>query len=117
MYPKYKREVKEQLPHYLDQSAFEPLEVKVTGSFEEAFRRFKTQVQNEGVVATYKARQSYEKPSERKRRKRREAEERRLLQASREAQMISGEWDKRQKRKEQKRQARVERRKQEVDLL
>lgn len=82
----------------------------VNGNFEDAFRRFKTAVQNEGVIATYKTKQAYEKPSEKKRRKRREAKERRLLMASREALMISGEWEKRQKRKEQKRQLKSEER-------
>lgn len=87
-----------------------PLQIVVTGSFEDACRRFKTLVQNEGVIADYKSKQAYEKPSERKRRKSREAEERRLLAASREALILSGEWDKRQKRKEQKRHDRVEER-------
>jgi len=87
-----------------------PLEIVVTGSFEDACRRFKTLVQNEGVIATLKSKQAYEKPSEKKRRKHREAEERRLLLASREALILSGEWDKRQKKKEQKRQEKVEER-------
>lgn len=87
-----------------------PLEVVVTGSFEDACRRFKTMVQSEGIISTYKAKQAYEKPSEKKRRKSREAEERRLLLASREALILSGEWEKRQKRKEQKRQEKVEER-------
>lgn len=82
----------------------------VNGNFEDAFRRFKTAVQNEGVIAAYKSKQEYEKPSEKKRRKRREAKERRLLMASREALMLSGEWEKRQKRKEQKRQVKAEER-------
>jgi len=50
-----------------------PLEVKVqAGNFERAFRFFRTMVQHENVLAEYKERQSYEKPSEKKRRKRRE---------------------------------------------
>lgn len=92
-----------------DEVVIKHLEVTVVnGNFEDAFRRFKTAVQNEGIIATYKSRQAYEKPSEKKRRKRREAHERRLLMASREALMASGEWDKRQKKKEQKRQLRAE---------
>ena len=94
-----------------DEIVVKHLEVNVVnGNFEDAFRRFKTAVQNEGVIAAYKARQEYEKPSEKKRRKRREAKERRLLLASREALMLSGEWDKRQKRKEQKRLLKAEER-------
>lgn len=93
-----------------------PLEIIVQhGNFDDAFRKFKTAVQNEGIVADYKSKQAYEKPSEKKRRKSREAEERRLLTAAREAQMLSGEWDKRQKKKELKRQQRAdERRKQQT---
>ena len=90
---------------------FRPLEVQVINdNFEDAFRRFKTLVQNEGVVAAYKDRQHYEKPSEKKRRKRREAEERRLLLESREVQMVNGEWEKKQKRKEAKRLLKAEQR-------
>lgn len=86
------------------------------GNFEDAFRRFKTAVQNEGIIATYKSKQAYEKPSEKKRRKSREAHERQLLMASREALMATGEWEKRQKKKEQKRQIKAEeRRKQSGD--
>ena len=93
-----------------DEIFAKPLEIVVTGSFEDACRRFKTLVQNEGVIADHKSKQTYEKPSEKKRRKSREAEERRLLTASREALILSGEWDKRQKRKEKKRQEKVEER-------
>lgn len=96
-FSKIKKDVKEEF-------VGKPLEVVVTSSFEDACRRFKTLVQNEGIVATYKAKQFYEKPSEKKRRKSREAEEHRLLLVSREALILSGEWDKRQKKKEQKRQ-------------
>jgi small subunit ribosomal protein S21 len=88
-----------------------PLQIVVTGSFEDAFRRFKTLVQSEGIVNNYKARQAYEKPSIKKRRKQREAHERRLMQAAREAQMLSGEWDRRQRVKEAKRLEKMEERK------
>lgn len=91
------------------------LEVNVYNNFEDAFRRFKTAVQNEGVIANFKARQTYEKPSEKKRRKQREAAERRLLMASREALILSGEWEKRQKRKEQRRLQKAEERRKQSD--
>ena len=87
------------------------LEVKVINNdFEEAFRRFKSMVQNDGILIQYKMRQTYEKPSEKKRRKRREAEERRLLAASREVQIISGEWERKQKKRETKRLQKMEQR-------
>lgn len=88
------------------------LEVKVINNdFEEAFRRFKSMVQNDGILIQYKMRQTYEKPSEKKRRKRREAEERRFLAASREAQILSGEWERKQKKRDVKRQQKMEMRK------
>lgn len=85
-----------------------PIEVEVTGSFEDAFRRFKSLVQKERIIGQVKARMEYEKPSERKRRKRREAYERRMLQAMREKMIESGEWDRRKRQKEQKRAEKLE---------
>ena len=86
-----------------------PLEVVVwNNNFEEAFRRFKMTVQNEGVIAAYKTKQAYEKPSEKKRRKIREAQEARRVLEMRENLIASGEWEKRLKKKEQKRQEKAE---------
>ncbi len=82
---------------------FSPLQVKVTGSLDGAIRQWKSIVQKEKVISMYKEKSRYEKPSDKKRRKRREAKERRRLAQLRQAQIISGEWDKRQKRKDQKR--------------
>lgn len=87
---------------------FSALEVKVEGdndnAFHFAFKRFRTAVQRSRVLSDYKAAQSYEKPSERKRRKRREAVERSRLMAIIEKQMASGEWDKIKQRKDEKRE-------------
>jgi len=85
-----------------------PIEIEVTGSFEDAFRRFKSLVQKERIIGQVKARMEYEKPSERKRRKRREAYERRMLQAMREKMIESGEWERRKRQKEQKRAEKLE---------
>lgn len=93
-------------------SFLKPLEVKVTSSFEDAMRKFKMLVQKEKIVATYKERMSYEKPSDRQRRKSREAAARQFTAELREKQILNGEWAKRQKLKEQKRQAKIEKRKQ-----
>ena len=73
-----------------------PIQVEVTSSFEEALRRFKSMVQKEKVISLYKEKQRYEKPSIKKRRKRREAAERRRVTELRDALIASGEWDKRQ---------------------
>lgn len=83
-----------------------PIEVVVDGSsredFEFAFRKFKALFQKERVVGQVKEKMHYEKPSEKKRRKRREARDRRLMTAMRERMIKSGEWDRRQKKKVQK---------------
>lgn len=89
-------------------SKFKPIEVRVESSFEDAFRRFKQMFQKEGVLGVLKERSRYEKPSDRKRRKQREAEERKFLYETREQQMKTGEWEKRQKQKQAKRQRKVE---------
>ncbi len=88
---------------------FKPLEQKVErGNFEDAFRKFKVKFQRERIIGLLKEHSSYEKPSEKKRRRRRQAHERRLEMAAREKMIESGEWAKRQKRKEAKRKQRAE---------
>ena len=88
---------------------FSYLEVEVGSSFEEALKRFKSLVQKSKILSKYKERQAYEKPSERKRRKKREAQERNRVALIREKQIASGEWEQRQKYKVQKQQERVKR--------
>jgi ribosomal protein S21 len=87
---------------------FSTLEVKVDDSFEYAFKKFRTMVQRSRILSDYKESQTYEKPSDRKRRKRREAVERTRVAAIIEKQVASGEWDKirakKEERREQKRQ-------------
>lgn len=52
----------------------EPLQVMVYGNnFEKALRAFRALVQKERVLSTYKERQTYEKPSDKRRRKRNES--------------------------------------------
>lgn len=81
---------------------FKPLEVKVGSNFEKSLKDFKSMVQKSKILSTYKEKQSYEKPSEKKRRKKREAEERNRLLLLKEKQIASGEWDRRQKVRDQK---------------
>lgn len=58
----------------------QPLEVKVYGNnFDKALRAFRALVQKERILSSYKEKQSYEKPSDRKRRKRNEMK-RKLLE-------------------------------------
>lgn len=57
-----------------------PLEVIIysNGNFDKALRAFRTLVQKERVLSSYKERQSYEKPSDKKRRKINEAQRKQL---------------------------------------
>lgn len=51
-----------------------PLEVKVYGNnFDRALKAFRALVQKERILSEYKEKQTYEKPSDKKRRKRNEA--------------------------------------------
>lgn len=86
---------------------FKPLQVEVTGSFEDAFRRFKSLVQKEKILSKYKEKQTYEKPSDKKRRKIREAQERNFLLKQRELLIQSGEWEKRYLKKQKKKQEKL----------
>lgn len=49
------------------------IEISAGEPFEKALRRFKKKIDRDGVIKLLKARKHYEKPSERKRRKQREA--------------------------------------------
>lgn len=45
------------------------IEIRKDESFESALRRFKKQMENEGILRELRERKHYEKPSERKRKK------------------------------------------------
>jgi small subunit ribosomal protein S21 len=58
----------------------QPLEVKVYGNnFDKALRAFRNLIQKERILSVYKEKQSYEKPSDKRRRKRNESK-RKLLE-------------------------------------
>ena len=82
----------------------EPLQVVVQNErdFEDAFRKFKSLVQKEKVITDYKERQFYEKPSLKRRRKKREAYARKLALEFKQKQMQNGEWEKKMKKKLEK---------------
>jgi ribosomal protein S21 len=90
----------------IDKNYFSPIQVNVEGSsredFEYAFRKFKALFQRERIVGQLKERAAFEKPSMKKRRKAREAVDRRVLTQMREDMVKTGEWDRRQKIKVQK---------------
>jgi ribosomal protein S21 len=98
----YKREGS--APTELEPGWVRPIEVKVeSGSredFERAMKRFKALFNSEHVLGSLKEKSSFEKPSARKRRKKREAIERAFLDNLRQEMIKTGEWDKRQRQKE-----------------
>lgn len=85
-----------------------PIEIQVTHSFEEALKKFKQLVQNENILSDLKKREHHEKPSVKKRRKSREAEELRLLTDLKNKMIESGEWEKRKRKKDRKKQEKAE---------
>jgi ribosomal protein S21 len=95
------------VPSDYDRTKIRPIEVVVEGTsredFEHAFRKFKALFQRERIVGQLKEKMSYEKPSEKKRRKCREARDRRFMAEMRDRMMKTGEWDRRQKNRAQKR--------------
>jgi len=98
------------------QAQVSPTQVRIRGEsreeFESAFRAFKSLVQKEKIISLYKEKQSYEKPSDKKRRKRKESCERRLAFAAKQRLMASGEWDKRMRKKQEQKNDRQQQRRQ-----
>jgi small subunit ribosomal protein S21 len=67
------------VPDKLEAVQAQPLEVKVYGNnFDKALRAFRALVQKERILSIYKEKQSYEKPSDKRRRKRNEAKRKRF---------------------------------------
>lgn len=57
---------------YIEPVQARPLEVKVYDSFEKSLKYFRSLVQKERILSTYKEKQRFEKPSDKKRRVRAE---------------------------------------------
>lgn len=73
--PAWKRNDNQNYSRPFDQgSRVGPIEVEVrNGDIEQALKELKNKLAKDGIMADLKARRSYEKPSEKKRRKHREA--------------------------------------------
>lgn len=104
-------ETKTSGPPEMDWSYFSPIEVKVYGNFDKAFKAFRTLVQSEKILSLYKEKQSYEKPSEKKRRKHNESIKRSLDLQMKQKKIMSGEYEK----EKIKKQAQKDKRKRERD--
>jgi small subunit ribosomal protein S21 len=106
----YKRKNKESESG--DNITCRPLQIIVNHSFEDAVRKFKSMCQKEKIANRVKEKQAFEKPSDKKRRKQRESEERRLVMEKRDEMIRSGEWEKRQQKKAEKRNEKYKQRQQ-----
>lgn len=75
-------------------NTFKPIEVQVNGDrIEEAIGRFRALVTKERIMSDLKSHASYEKPSEKKRRRRREARSRQLKADAMQRAYKSDEFD------------------------
>lgn len=91
----------------MDWSYFSPLEIKIHGNnFDRAFKLFRSLVQADGVLAVYKEKQGYEKPSVKKRRKHAETMQRLYEEKIKAEKIASGEYEKEKIKKEAKKQKR-----------
>jgi ribosomal protein S21 len=89
-----KKDKQTSIPLEMDFSYFSPLEVKVYNNFEKALKAFRSLVQSEKILSLYKEKQSYEKPSEKKRRKYAESVKRTLDAELKQKKILSGEYEK-----------------------
>lgn len=71
-----------------------PLEVVVQNNFDRAFRTFRSLVQKERILSLFKEKQSFEKRSDKKRRKRNESRRKLFEMEVRRTKILSGEFEK-----------------------
>lgn len=78
----------------------QPLEVKVYNNFDKALKSFRALVQKERILSLYKEKQSFEKPSDKKRRKRNEMKRKLLELDSKNQREAEDSFDKKKKNRE-----------------
>lgn len=76
------------------------LEVKVYNNFDKALKTFRALVQKERILSLYKEKQSYEKPSDKKRRKRNEMKRKLFELESKDLREAYDAFDKKKKEQE-----------------
>lgn len=100
-------------PAEFDFSYFSPIQVKVYNNFDRAFKDFRTLVQSEKILSLYKEKQSYEKPSEKRRRKHNNSIKRTIENEIKQKKILSGEYErekiKKQALKDKRRKERSDR--------
>lgn len=93
------------IPQELDFSYFKPVEIVVlNNNFDRALKIFRSLVQSERILSEYKQKQSYEKPSEKRRRKINESKQRAFEAEMKQQKIDSGEYEKELVRKQLKRE-------------
>lgn len=106
-YSKKETTLKKETSPEMDWSYFSPLQVEIHGNnFDRAFKTFRSLVQADGVLAVYKEKQSYEKPSVKVRRKHAETMQRLYEEKIKAEKIASGEYEKEKIKKEAKKQKR-----------
>lgn len=80
-----------------------PLEVKVNGNFDRAFKTFRSLVQKDRILSLYKEKQSFEKKSDKNRRKRAESRRKLYEMEMKRKRFLSGDIDKEKEKKKGRR--------------
>jgi ribosomal protein S21 len=97
-------------PSEIDESYFSPIQIIVGNNFERAFKAFRSLVQAEKILSIFKEKQSYEKPSDKKRRKHNETMRRNYEDAAKQKKILSGEYEKEKVKKQAKKEKRIKER-------
>lgn len=93
-------------PPEMDYDYFSPIQIVVYNNFEKAFKAFRSLVQAEKILSIFKEKQSYEKPSDKKRRKHNETMRRNFEDAAKQKKILSGEYEKEKVKKQAKKDKR-----------
>jgi ribosomal protein S21 len=97
-------------PQEVDENYFSPIQIIVGNNFERAFKAFRSLVQSEKILSIFKEKQSYEKPSDKKRRKHNETMRRNYEDAAKQKKILSGEYEKEKVKKQAKKEKRMKER-------
>jgi ribosomal protein S21 len=97
-------------PSEIDENYFSPIQIIVGNNFERAFKAFRSLVQAEKILSIFKEKQSYEKPSDKKRRKHNETMRRNYEDAAKQKKILSGEYEKEKVKKQAKKEKRMKER-------
>lgn len=102
---------KSSIPQEISEDYFKPIQIKVFGNgFERAMKTFRSLVQSEKILSEFKEKSSYEKPSDKKRRKEAESIQRVYEEEVKAQKIISGEYEKEKVKKQAKKEQKMRQR-------